>query len=77
MRTRYLKGMIGEAEVTCTCQCTNGSPGSFDEPAEAPEIDVLEVETVDGRMIQDRLTVKAYDKLYDYLYENFEEDYDE
>lgn len=74
MFIRYLSAKIGNAEVTCKCNCSNGSCGSFDEPAECPEIDILEVETSDGRMIQDRLNEKAYEKLYDWLFENWEDD---
>lgn len=80
-RTRYYGAKIGEARVTCECHVTPGTPSSFDDPGDPPEIDILAVtldddkHALDGRAL--KLADKVYENLYDQLYENYTDEGDD
>ncbi len=76
MRTEILYAKLGEATLSCWCEVTKGTCGSFDEPAEGPVIDIIDIDCMD-KNITYKLNEKAYENIYDQLYENYREDNDE
>lgn len=75
-RKRTFKACICAAEVECDCEYTPGTPSSFDDPGDPPEIEIKSVTLYStGRLLT--LNDKALEKLTDQLYENLVDDYDD